>query len=675
MEFLFAPAVALMKRVSYPIKFALIGLLAAIAVGFSLIGMVISLNDAIKHTERELQGLAVLQPALKLAHSLQQHRMLTTGVLAELGDFKSRVDAKAMEIEQLIQQIDKVIALQQDRFALSEPWEHIKADWTVLTLEWSELTVSSNLEAHDALMAQALHMNNSINDTAGLVLDPSLDSNYLIGVSLNVMPEMLERLGKVAAAGFGVLSRKQVTDQQKIEFNRDLGALDILKADFILGLQRSAKYDPGIKVQLEDIQQKITSSLDDIAKVTEHEIVSGRLNVTLTDYYNKITSALEVGNTALEEVMAPAIIKLVTKRLSKHRGLRVIDIGIASALLICLAYLSAGFYLTIVGGVRHLSESAEKIAKGDLTTQVVIESKDELAQVGTSFNLMGHELRQLIGSIQRSADNVTQAARKLAVASTSLKNNSEQQSEMASAMASSVEQTTVSISHVAESAQEAQTVTHDSGDLADAGNGIVQQTIAEMQNLASTVRQSAVQIEELSAHSDQVSAVVGVIKEIADQTNLLALNAAIEAARAGEQGRGFAVVADEVRKLAERTAKSTQDITAMILDIQRNIHASVGTMREGVATVAEGVQLAQRAGEAMDKIKSGTVRVIHSVNDITLALNEQAASSDNIAKNVEYVAQMAEANRVAVAHTTETAQQLQTLAGALLEDVRQYRVS
>ena len=134
MEFLFAPAVALMKRVSYPIKFALIGLLAAIAVGFSLIGMVISLNDSIKHTERELQGLAVLQPALKLAHSLQQHRMLTTGVLAELGDFKSRVDAKAMEIEQLIQQIDKVIALQQDRFALSEPWEHIKADWTVLTL-------------------------------------------------------------------------------------------------------------------------------------------------------------------------------------------------------------------------------------------------------------------------------------------------------------------------------------------------------------------------------------------------------------------------------------------------------------------------------------------------------------------------------------------------------------
>jgi methyl-accepting chemotaxis protein len=196
-----------------------------------------------------------------------------------------------------------------------------------------------------------------------------------------------------------------------------------------------------------------------------------------------------------------------------------------------------------------------------------------------------------------------------------------------------------------------------------------------MKRIAESVEQSAKLIEELGRQSDRISAIVNVIKDIADQTNLLALNAAIEAARAGESGRGFAVVADEVRKLAERTTKSTQDIASMIASIQSGTSQAVESMHSGVERVAGGVELAMRAGEAMERIKSGALRVVQSVDDISLALKEQSAASVEIAGNVEKIAQMAEENNAAVAGTTATARELERLAAGLQGEIRRYRVN
>lgn len=195
-----------------------------------------------------------------------------------------------------------------------------------------------------------------------------------------------------------------------------------------------------------------------------------------------------------------------------------------------------------------------------------------------------------------------------------------------------------------------------------------------MHRIAESVEQSAQLIEDLGRQSDRISAIVNVIKDIADQTNLLALNAAIEAARAGETGRGFAVVADEVRKLAERTTQSTQDIAAMIDAIQNGTAQAVDSMHAGVERVAGGVELAKRAGKAMEEIHSGAQRVAQTVSDISLALKEQSAASSEIAVNVEKIAQMAEENNAAVAGTTGTARELERLAEGLQAEIRRYKV-
>ena len=196
----------------------------------------------------------------------------------------------------------------------------------------------------------------------------------------------------------------------------------------------------------------------------------------------------------------------------------------------------------------------------------------------------------------------------------------------------------------------------------------------ELELIAQTVNESARIIEQLGKHSENISAIVNVIKEIADQTNLLALNAAIEAARAGEQGRGFAVVADEVRKLAERTTQSTKEISDMIGAIQQGTESAVASMQGGVSRVAEGVTLSRRAGEAIARIRQGTQDVRQSVGDISDAMGEQSQASNEIARGVEHIAQMAERNSTEVRATADTVLHLEQMATTLQAEVQRFRV-
>jgi methyl-accepting chemotaxis protein len=195
-----------------------------------------------------------------------------------------------------------------------------------------------------------------------------------------------------------------------------------------------------------------------------------------------------------------------------------------------------------------------------------------------------------------------------------------------------------------------------------------------MRKIADTVRQTSVSIGNLGEQTTKISSIVKVIKEIADQTNLLALNAAIEAARAGEQGRGFAVVADEVRKLAERTTQSTQEVTKMIDTIQQASHAAVAGMDATVVQVDGGVALAQQAGNAINQIKTESSQVIRTVSEISTALEEQSRASQDIAVHIEKVAQMTEQNSASADQTAGAAGQLAKLADNMQATVNRFKI-
>jgi len=325
------------------------------------------------------------------------------------------------------------------------------------------------------------------------------------------------------------------------------------------------------------------------------------------------------------------------------------------------------------GEPLEMQSAAHRIADGDLTVRLAVAAGDNSSLLSSIMHMQSN-LRNTITQSRRAAEQVADAARNLAANSQQVSQSSSQQSEAAASMAASVEQITVSLSHVADSAANARSMAEETGRLSTEGKGLVQDTVGEINKIADSVTRSSGVIETLGEQSNQISSIVNVIKEIADQTNLLALNAAIEAARAGEQGRGFAVVADEVRKLAERTTSSTQEIATMINAIQHGTQSAVHGMEDGRNQVGEGVQMAAKTGESMARIQAGTQQVLDAVEDISSALSEQTSASVQIARDVETIAQMTEENSAAVNAVSQSANQLEQLAGDLKRSVDQFKV-
>ncbi|RMH86824.1 HAMP domain-containing protein [Pseudomonas sp. AOB-7] len=349
---------------------------------------------------------------------------------------------------------------------------------------------------------------------------------------------------------------------------------------------------------------------------------------------------------------------------------------LSGGLIAAVLAISVAFALSrsIAGRLQPVVDVARSIAEGRLDTRIERAGRDEIGVLLDAFATMQERLREMIGQIRSGAEQLVGAAQNISSAASQLSVSTQEQSHAASSMAATVEELTVSINHVADNANEAHSLSSESGRQSSEGGTVIQHTLSSMQRIADTVQGAAAQIGELGQHSDQISSIVNVIKEIADQTNLLALNAAIEAARAGEQGRGFAVVADEVRLLAQRTANSTQEIAEMIKKIQNGTRNAVGNMEVGVQQVSSGVEQASQAGNAIVSIREASGRVVGVVDQISLALREQTVASQDVARNVERIAQMSQQNSEAVADTSRTAQALQQLALSLEKQVASFRL-
>ncbi|MBU1664717.1 MAG: methyl-accepting chemotaxis protein [Gammaproteobacteria bacterium] len=328
----------------------------------------------------------------------------------------------------------------------------------------------------------------------------------------------------------------------------------------------------------------------------------------------------------------------------------------------------------ITHSLKEAGAMVEAIASGDLTQPVPQSGSDEIGVMLGKLSVMQSSLRDLIGAVRNNVNNLDREAKELSASSSNSARASESQSEAASSMAASVEQLSVSIDQVEEHAREARGVTLTSGSQSEEGGRIIHEAASEMGRIAEAVNATAGTIRQLEDYSGQISSIVNVIKDIADQTNLLALNAAIEAARAGEQGRGFAVVADEVRKLAERTANSTQEITTMIGKIQQGTQRAAQEMESGVQRVNDGVNLAHKAGDSVTGIRASSEKVTHAVDDINLALKEQSVAAREIAQKVERIAQGAEENSAAVNQTAASAEQLRMLSSDLQKLAGRFRV-
>ncbi|WP_319240096.1 methyl-accepting chemotaxis protein [uncultured Propionivibrio sp.] len=332
-------------------------------------------------------------------------------------------------------------------------------------------------------------------------------------------------------------------------------------------------------------------------------------------------------------------------------------------------------YSVIHASLNHICDRVALVESTlDFTQRIDIVRNDEIGNTGQALNRLLERVQDSLKTIMTRTGQVAHSASELATTSKQVAIASQNQSEAASTMAATVEEMTVSISHVGNQAQESDRISAESGRLAGSGEAIIAATVNDIHAISTTVRLAAEKISELEQHGQRIANVVAVIKEVADQTNLLALNAAIEAARAGEQGKGFAVVADEVRQLAERTASSTHEIAATIAAMRTGASDAVVSMQQIVGEVANGVESAQKASDAIRQIGAGTRATVEVVEEISTAIREQATAMNGIAQQVERVAQMSEENNAAAENSAEVAGDLDQVASEMRRIVAAYRL-
>jgi methyl-accepting chemotaxis protein len=325
--------------------------------------------------------------------------------------------------------------------------------------------------------------------------------------------------------------------------------------------------------------------------------------------------------------------------------------------------------------IKDGTTALETMAKGDLTVRITAEYKGDHQIIKNSINTLGQSLSSALIEVNEAVLATANASNEISSSTEQMAAGAQEQSAQAGEVASAVEQMAKTILETTRNSSSASDASKNAGSIAKDGGYVVQQTINGINRIADVVKQSAATVQQLGKSSDQIGEIVQVIDDIADQTNLLALNAAIEAARAGEQGRGFAVVADEVRKLAERTTKATKEIALMIKQIQKDTSGAVESMNQGTLEVEKGKELAHKAGDSLNQIIKGAESVVDIVSQVAAASEEQSSAAEQIKKNIESISAVTQESAQGVQQIARSAEDLNKLTGNLEELISKFRIN
>ncbi len=328
--------------------------------------------------------------------------------------------------------------------------------------------------------------------------------------------------------------------------------------------------------------------------------------------------------------------------------------------------------------VMPLNESAQMLtamAAGDFTQKVNGDYKGYYAEMKDNINNLAESLNHALSEVAESAALVMSSANEISSSSEEMAAGAQEQTAQAAEVASSVDEMTKTIMENTKNASFAADTAKESGEKAKEGGSVVSDTIDGMMRISGVVQKSSETVGELGKNSDQIGEIIQVIDDIADQTNLLALNAAIEAARAGEQGRGFAVVADEVRKLAERTTKATKEIANMIVQIQKDTKNAVQSMDEGTEEVRKGKDLATRAGTVLQDLIQGASKVVDIAVQVAAASEQQSVSAEQISRNIEAIANVTEQSATGTQQIAHSSEELLTLTERLQKLISKFKIT
>jgi methyl-accepting chemotaxis protein len=599
-----------------------------------------------------------------LIHEIQKERGLTAGYLGVEGEvFASNLEVQRKNTDSGVSAFKMHEAMHPDLLEI----DGLREDLEIFNKKFSRLaSVRTLVQSHEVEANQTINYYSELNSSLFKVI------GHLTTMSTN--PDLV----KSSAAYISLLNGKERAGIERAIIsntfaNDEFGEGMLLKFSSLMAVQDTyfSVFEnlatPGQRVFYKNkMKSDVVKKVQVMREIALNNAFTGNFGIDARDWFKVMTQKIDLLKE-VEQMQTNAIRAMADDLLFSAQNALIIDFGVTFVALLAVLFFSIYIVRDIInhlgGEPAVISAAAKKIAEGNLDVHLEIDAIP--GSLYSDMQGMAKNLMEDIKKVISSADDVARCSGKIQSNMIKLSADAAGQVTAADQVASSTTELSQTVIDIAQNSSDIAMSATKTMEVAEEGAQIVESTVLEVQEISETMNESSRIMSSLGERSIQIGEIIGVINDIADQTNLLALNAAIEAARAGEQGRGFAVVADEVRKLAERTSKATTEISSMISSMQGETDAAINSMKESISKIEKGTELSKQAGQALKNILERVSGLHGQVQRIASATEEMSATAEFITIDINNIAKASHSTSQGASTTTEESQYLITLSEQL----------
>lgn len=673
MNLLTKPAQGLMNQLKTAQKMALISLVFVTPVVIFVVILALQISQEVQTVKHEQEGLSYITSLRQLIQHVPEHRGMTNAYLNGNAAVRDKIMAKREQIQSDIAQIDQINQQFQQNLQVQTSWPGIKSQLHQVQQEAFDGPAAEVFARHSALIESLRGLMFEVSNQSHLTFDDQMETFFMINLVVERFPVVTDQLGIVRGMGSGLAAAGLVTHQQDSKLTgltaQTMAQLKVVNRNLDAMSSASRALQTSMAGDVAAMNEKANGFLN----LVKRELLrTGPVDVDSNNVFAQGTEA--IGRVfALYDAMLPAI----AERLAEHETelqayLVSVVVGAVAAVLLALI-LFGGFYASIVSAVKAIQQETKRLASGDLTARVDLKSRDELGDIGTAFNETAASFSQVLKEFDQSNQLLLTAVTELNAVAQETGRGAEGQADQTEMVASSMNEMSSTVHEVARNAANTAEATGSARTKAIEGGRHINTMIGEISGLSGEVNRAADVVQTLDKDVDNISSVLEVIRGISEQTNLLALNAAIEAARAGEHGRGFAVVADEVRGLAGRTQEATEEIQTMIEGLQSVAQEASRVMKQNSETTQQTTKNASMAEEVLN----GIIKAVEVIDDmstqIASAAEEQSMVAEEINRNIFEIKSVVDNTAAGVTQTSARCADLESVANNLKMKIAQFK--
>ncbi|WKC38471.1 methyl-accepting chemotaxis protein [Ectopseudomonas chengduensis] len=636
------PGVRLLQRFSFAHKFQLVFLLFALPLGYALWVISSDYLSRLQSVDFEVEGAQALERMAQVQHELIAQRTLLARWKGTENAAQGLLLQREARLDEALQQAAE--PLQSDLIS-DQARQHFQALQGerdgLRAAGLTKVPLPDALERYQKALLYLIALREQVATDSTLILDPRLDTYLMMEQITYVMPRLLEQLGTFAAQGHGAVVSQHFTLQSRVLIRDLRRSLDEQRAQLVKAQITLSREAPQAMRQLSAPFDASLKAFDDFLTQIDRDMFEASPMALTPEQFVQRVEALESLLQGLQQALYQQFSASLGhyRQQALHSMVQVIGAFIALTLLAMYVLICLNASIRI--STSNIIEAARGLRDGDLRVRMEVNGRDDLAAIAQALNTAVEQMRDSLQGVNRESQQLDSTVQLLGGQARDALDAVEQQQAQMSQIATAATQMDATAQSVAQSCEQAAVEAQQTREVALSSNQRSERTSASMRHLSSRLGDSAAALQQLRDQTQQINRVVEVIKGIAEQTNLLALNAAIEAARAGEAGRGFAVVADEVRSLSKRTQDSTQEIAQTVDNLQRVVGQSVTLMEEACSQADGDIGSVLAMGDELQNIVDSVQRVSDRLAQIATAAEQQAATADEVSGNIQQVDQAA----------------------------------